>query len=194
MSPERPARPRRCAWPSGVRDSAFPARATSARRCAAASRSSSTARPATARRSSPGPRRLHEHAGGEIYVPYAIQAENSIITVFDPASISRPTTATWHGVAGVGFVRAIELRRRTTGTVDLRWRRDQRPVVITGGELTLDMLDLRYNNGRQLLPGPAARQGQRRRVPDRRLRPPAVSAPRNCSIAGSCRSKTDTTS
>ena len=28
---------------------------------------------------------------------------------------------------------------------DFRWRRVRRPVVITGGELTLDMLDLRYN-------------------------------------------------
>ncbi len=29
--------------------------------------------------------------------------------------------------------------------IDLRWRRIRRPVVITGGELTLEMLDLRYN-------------------------------------------------
>jgi len=28
---------------------------------------------------------------------------------------------------------------------DLRWRRIRRPVVITGGELNLEMLDLRYN-------------------------------------------------
>ena len=28
---------------------------------------------------------------------------------------------------------------------DLRWRRVRRPVVITGGELTLDMLDLKYH-------------------------------------------------
>ena len=28
---------------------------------------------------------------------------------------------------------------------DLRWRRVRRPVVMTGGELTLEMLDLRYN-------------------------------------------------
>jgi hypothetical protein len=29
--------------------------------------------------------------------------------------------------------------------VDLRWRRIKRPVVITGGELTLDMLELQYS-------------------------------------------------
>jgi len=31
------------------------------------------------------------------------------------------------------------------GTIDPRWVRIRRPVVITGGELQLDMLDLRYN-------------------------------------------------
>ena len=29
----------------------------------------------------------------------------------------------------------------------MRWRRVRRPVVVTGGELTLDMLDLRFNQG-----------------------------------------------
>jgi hypothetical protein len=31
------------------------------------------------------------------------------------------------------------------GPVDFRWRRIKRPVVITGGELTLDMLELQYS-------------------------------------------------
>ncbi len=48
--------------------------------------------------------------------------------------------------------------------------------------------------GRQLLPGAAARQGQRRRLPDRRLRPPTVQSQGTCSIAGFCRSKIATTS
>src|SRR5205823_3096257 len=33
----------------------------------------------------------------------------------------------------------------STGNVDARWVRIRRPVVVTGGELNLDMLDLRYN-------------------------------------------------
>jgi hypothetical protein len=36
-------------------------------------------------------------------------------------------------------------RLLNTGTVDQRWVRIKRPVVITGGELNLSMLDLRYN-------------------------------------------------
>src|SRR5204862_2867790 len=33
----------------------------------------------------------------------------------------------------------------STGTVDARWVRIRRPVIVTGGELNLEMLDLRYN-------------------------------------------------
>lgn len=81
-------------------------------------------------------------AGGEIYVPYAFQAENSIITVFDQ-SIHQ-------AVDGDASDRmedneATIRRLLNTGTVDPRWVRIRRPVVVTGGELTLSMLDLRYN-------------------------------------------------
>jgi predicted ATPase with chaperone activity len=37
-------------------------------------------------------------------------------------------------------------RLLNTGTVDPRWIKVRRPVIITGGELTLSMLDLRYNS------------------------------------------------
>jgi predicted ATPase with chaperone activity len=80
--------------------------------------------------------------GGEIYVPYAIQAGNSIITLFDPgihiatddvgaASHASPTDPASYVIPD--------------GYFDIRWRRIRRPVVITGGELTLDMLELQYN-------------------------------------------------
>src|SRR5439155_19308016 len=36
-------------------------------------------------------------------------------------------------------------RLLNTGTVDPRWVKVRRPVIVTGGELTLAMLDLRYN-------------------------------------------------
>jgi len=36
-------------------------------------------------------------------------------------------------------------RLMNTGAVDPRWVRIRRPVVVTGGELNLDMLDLRFN-------------------------------------------------
>ena len=80
--------------------------------------------------------------GGEVYVPYAIQAENGIITVFDP-SIHHTTDD--EEVARLDHISAANSGSYLGATPDLRWRRVRRPVVITGGELTLEMLDLRFN-------------------------------------------------
>jgi predicted ATPase with chaperone activity len=81
-------------------------------------------------------------SGGEIYVPYAFLAENSIVTVFDQSI---------HQVEESGSSDRIEDNEATirrllnTGTVDPRWVRVHRPVVVTGGELNLSMLDLKFN-------------------------------------------------
>lgn len=85
--------------------------------------------------------------GGEIYVPYAILAENSIITIYDPTVHVATDNDDLHGAEmGGGDLAANQLERiMAPNPPDLRWRRIKRPVVITGGELTLDMLDLRYN-------------------------------------------------
>ncbi len=80
--------------------------------------------------------------GGEIYVPYAIQTENSIITVFDPTV--HVVTDNEEDLSSDDADETFRLLNENT--VDRRWRKVQRPVVITGGELTLDMLDLRYNS------------------------------------------------
>jgi predicted ATPase with chaperone activity len=80
-------------------------------------------------------------SGGSIYVPYAIQAEGGIITIFDPSLHHLDDdTAVQEEVTDA---RVKELLN--TGTVDARWVRVHRPVIVTGGELNLDMLDLRYN-------------------------------------------------
>ena len=83
--------------------------------------------------------------GGEIYVPYAILAENSIITVFDPGIHQTTDDADLsnRGIATASKEQSSYLVH--DGPVDLRWRRIKRPVVITGGELTLDMLELQYS-------------------------------------------------
>ncbi len=83
--------------------------------------------------------------GGEIYVPYAIQAENSIITLFDPGVHQTTDDAdlTRRGMASSSSEQSSYVVH--DGPVDLRWRRIRRPVVITGGELTLDMLELQYS-------------------------------------------------
>jgi predicted ATPase with chaperone activity len=80
--------------------------------------------------------------GGEIYVPYAFLAENSIITVYDQAI---------HQLSDGPVTDRLEDNEATirrllnAGAIDPRWVRVRRPVVVTGGELNLDMLDLRYN-------------------------------------------------
>ncbi len=83
--------------------------------------------------------------GSEIYVPYAIQAENSIVTLFDP-TLHQTTDDDELLHANVSDREESEAPGvEQTDAVDLRWRRIRRPVVVTGGELTLEMLDLRYN-------------------------------------------------
>ena len=82
-------------------------------------------------------------AGGEIYVPYAFLADGNIITVYDP-SLHQPSTTTATEPA-IEDNEATVRRLLNTGTVDQRWVRIRRPVIVTGGELNLDMLDLRYN-------------------------------------------------
>ncbi len=69
-----------------------------------------------------------------IYIPYCIEVEGQIIKIFDATvhqEIQRQTSAS-----------DIEIRG---GDFDRRWVPCRRPLVIVGGELTLEMLDLRYN-------------------------------------------------
>lgn len=83
--------------------------------------------------------------GGEIYVPYAILAENSIITVYDPGIHQTTDDADLNqrGMMSASTEQSSYLVHESP--VDIRWRRIKRPVVITGGELTLDMLELQYS-------------------------------------------------
>ncbi|HSD35791.1 MAG TPA: ATPase [Alphaproteobacteria bacterium] len=71
-----------------------------------------------------------------VYIPYCIEISGEIVKVFDPALHRVATRPSGNG----GEVRSI--RRET---FDSRWVACRRPVVITGGELTLEMLDLKFN-------------------------------------------------
>ena len=73
--------------------------------------------------------------GGDLYVPYAIDIDGQIVTVYDPV-----THEALEPTAGDGEVTIVRSAPR-----DRRWVRIRRPVVIVGGELTLDMLDLSFN-------------------------------------------------
>jgi len=70
-----------------------------------------------------------------IYIPYAVTVEGQIIRVFDP-SIHVPIVNT-AAEQGASLLRS--------DSVDARWVACKRPFVVAGGELTLEMLDLRYD-------------------------------------------------
>lgn len=73
-----------------------------------------------------------------IHVPYAIMVEGQIIRYFDPR-IHIPLSAP----DNTGLEIDIASFRRDTH--DKRWVSCRRPFVVAGGELTLDMLDLRFD-------------------------------------------------
>lgn len=73
--------------------------------------------------------------GDKIYVPRAIEYSGQVITVYDPIVHSKAEEA----------VDDPHSLRRTGNRFDNRYVYCERPTVITGGELTLDMLDLKYN-------------------------------------------------
>lgn len=77
---------------------------------------------------------IRDALGDQVYVPRAIEYAGQVITVFDP-------------IVHVPSLQAADdpnaLRRRTPH--DKRYVKCERPTVITGGELSLSMLDLVYN-------------------------------------------------
>ena len=72
-----------------------------------------------------------------IYVPYSVIVEGQIIRIYDP-SLHLPLNPTSMSDDG-----EVSVMRREQ--YDARWVPCKRPFVVTGGELTLDMLDLRYD-------------------------------------------------
>jgi hypothetical protein len=79
-------------------------------------------------------RGLGQTLGTDMYVPYAIDVEGHTITVFDPICHETLEEEEQHS--------SVLL---SASPRDRRWVRVRRPVVVVGGELTLDMLDLRFN-------------------------------------------------
>lgn len=76
---------------------------------------------------------IRDAMGDKIYIPHAIEYAGQVITVYDPIVHSAAETAS----SATGL--------RLTNRFDTRYVLCARPTVITGGELSLDMLDLVYN-------------------------------------------------
>ena len=75
-------------------------------------------------------------AQDEVWIPYAIEVDGQIITVYDPSIHKR--------------VEEHEPEDR-----DARWVLCQRPSVLVGGELTAEMLDLQFNASSKFYVAPA---------------------------------------
>jgi hypothetical protein len=80
-----------------------------------------------------------------IYVPYALVVEGQIIRYFDP-SIHIPVATKEGDEQDSPLLRGEE--------VDARWVACKRPFVVAGGELNLQMLDLRYDAVSKLYEAP----------------------------------------
>jgi hypothetical protein len=73
--------------------------------------------------------------GDKVYIPRALEYSGQVITVYDPIVHSAATES----------IDDPNSLRRTSNRFDNRYVYCERPTVITGGELSLDMLDLTYN-------------------------------------------------
>jgi len=69
-----------------------------------------------------------------IFMPYALECQGNIIQLYDPIYHQKIDDAQT-GISALA----------TEMPYDGRWFKCRRPFIITGGELTLDMLDLSYN-------------------------------------------------
>ncbi|MCU0907813.1 MAG: ATPase [Rhodobacteraceae bacterium] len=79
---------------------------------------------------------IRDALGDNIYVPRALEYQGTVITVYDPIV---------HTLAPLPEEDPNALRKSTAGQFDQRYVYCRRPTVITGGELSLSMLDLVYN-------------------------------------------------
>lgn len=76
-------------------------------------------------------------AGGTVTVPHAVYVGDEVIQVYDPIvhqSVKDFTVA--------------------RGSIDARWVPCRRPVVLSGGELTLEMLELQYDESSRFYQAP----------------------------------------
>jgi hypothetical protein len=71
--------------------------------------------------------------GSEMFVPFAMDVDGQTITMYDP--VNHETLASPD--AGTSII--------AVAAQDRRWERIRRPVIVVGGELTLEQLDLIFN-------------------------------------------------
>jgi predicted ATPase with chaperone activity len=90
--------------------------------------------------------------GGAIYVPYAVEIEGQIMVVHDPVfhlDVEEPEPA-----PSLMLDAAEPSWLKQVAGHDRRYALVRRPVVLTGGELTLEQLDLQYDRYTKMYQAP----------------------------------------
>jgi len=77
-----------------------------------------------------------------VYVPHALDCQGTIVQVYDPLYHQPVDDAEERSVFATGPQH------------DRRWIKCRRPFIVTGGELTLEMLDLNYNSTSKVYDAP----------------------------------------
>jgi hypothetical protein len=73
-------------------------------------------------------RQIHSALQGDFWIPYSVAVRSSVIRLFDEQVHQR-----------------VEVGGDLAAAIDQRWVRIRRPLVVVGGELTLEYLDLVYS-------------------------------------------------
>jgi hypothetical protein len=73
-------------------------------------------------------RMIHSAMQGDCWIPYCISVGKNVIRLYDEQSHER-----------------LEVEGEKAAHIDQRWVRIRRPLIVVGGELTLEMLDLIYS-------------------------------------------------
>ena len=78
-----------------------------------------------------------------IYMPYAVECQGNIVQIYDPIYHQK-----------IDDEASVLTALSTAHAHDGRWFKCRRPFIITGGELTLDMLDLSLNRHSKVYDAP----------------------------------------
>ena len=87
--------------------------------------------------------------GGDIFVPFAVEVEGQMMILYDPVY--------HHAESGLDSLEEEEAEGgwlKRPPTYDQRYVKVRRPIVLTGGELTLDQLDLQYDHHTKMYQAP----------------------------------------
>jgi hypothetical protein len=89
--------------------------------------------------------------GGTVFVPHAVLVDGQVMLLYDPIHHRMPDAPELVQPAEGG----LAIWRSDAATFDERFVEVQRPVVVTGGELSFEQLEMRYEPHARLYQAPA---------------------------------------